>query len=211
MRYLDPKQRLMKPRLGLAILALGMWTGSVRPHALAAEQPRHLTPPTPGQFAAQQYFTDVILVNQNGQKLRLYSDLLKGKVVVIHSFFATCQGSCPVAAATFLKLQQHFGDRLGKELSFLSVSVDPERDTPTALKAYAQRFQVRPGWHLLSGKKENVDWALYKLGQYVEVKESHSNVILIGNMRTGLWKKVMGVASYDVIVQTVESVLADRG
>ncbi len=119
---------------------------------------------------AQKYFSDVVLVNQEGQPFRFYSDLLKGKVVVISSFMATCTSACPPKNRNLEKLQEAAGDRLGKDVFILSISVDPVIDTPERLKEYSKTYHAKPGWHFLSGKKENVDWALYKIGQYVPEK-----------------------------------------
>src|SRR5262245_12419407 len=90
--------------------------------------------------AARQYFTDVQLITQNGDSVRLYSDLLKGKVVVINAFFGSCTGACPKMAGVLEGLQTRLGDHLGKDVFFLSFSVDPETDTPAKLKAYADQF-----------------------------------------------------------------------
>lgn len=159
---------------------------------------------------AQKYFSDVVLVNQNGQQLRFYSDLLKGKVVVISSFMATCTSACPPKNRNLEKLQEAAGDRLGKDVLILSISVDPVTDTPERLKEYAKTYHAKPGWHFLTGKKENVDWALYKIGQYVPEKENHLNVIVIGNESTGLWKKAFGLALGDDLIKVFVSVLNDK-
>jgi len=62
----------------------------------------------------------------------------------------------------------------------------------------------------LTGEKQNVDWILYKLGQYVPEKQDHLNIFIIGNERTGLWKKAFGLAPSDQVVKVVESVLNDK-
>jgi len=93
----------------------------------------------------------------------------------------------------------------------LSISVDPATDTPETLKAYAARFKAGPGWYFLTGKKENVDWALYKVGQYVEAKDDHTTIIVIGNETTGLWKKALGMAKADDLIGIVRSVADDKG
>jgi protein SCO1 len=162
------------------------------------------------QQAAQRYFTDVELVNQNGEKMRLYSDLLKGKVVVINFFFATCQGSCLPMNRNVQKVQDVFGDRLGKDAYIISISVDPTVDTPARLKEYAHKLGARPGWYFMTGEKANVEFALKKLGQHVEQREDHTNIIIIGNERTGLWKKAFGLAKSDELNKVVESVLNDQ-
>jgi protein SCO1/2 len=159
---------------------------------------------------AQKYFTDVLLVNQNGEKMRFYSDLLKGKVVIINAFFATCQGSCLPMNRNLEKVQEALGDRIGKDVNIISISVDPLMDTPAALKEYAKKLHARPGWYFLTGDKKNVDFALYKVGEYVENKQDHLNIIIIGNERTGLWKKAFGLAQSDELVKVILSVLNDQ-
>ena len=164
-----------------------------------------------GGEAARRYFTDAELVDQEGRTHRFYSDLLAGKTVVIDVFFGGCTGSCPVMAATLAKLQAALAERLGRDVNLISISVDPQADTPDRLREYAGRFGARPGWYFLTGSKQNVDLVLYKLGQYVERKETHGNVLLVGNLRTGLWKKVFGLGRADEVLAIVRSVLDDRG
>ena len=161
--------------------------------------------------AAQHYFTDVTLINQYGQPMRLYSDLLKGRVVVVNAFFTSCQDTCPVMARSLAAIQDWLGDRLGKDVYLISMSVDPETDTPNRLKEYAERFKAKPGWFFLTGKKENMDLALQKLGQYVSVKEDHLNIMIVGKESTGLWKKAMGLAKPADLFKVVESVVNDKG
>jgi len=164
----------------------------------------------PAPSAAAKYFSDVELINQDGQKLRFYSDVLKDKVVIINAFFSTCTSVCPPMNRNLEKIQDALGDRLGKEVFLVSISVDPENDTPARLKEYSQRFHARPGWLFLTGKKENVDWALYKLGQYVETKNDHTTIVIIGNEPKGLWKKAFGLARSEELIKIVNDVINDR-
>jgi protein SCO1/2 len=159
---------------------------------------------------ARSYFTDVELVDQKGETLRLYTDLLQGKVVVINVFFASCHGVCPAMAGTLKTIQDAMGERMGKQVHIISITVDPSADTPVRLKEFADKFQAGPGWRFVTGKKENVELALKKLGQYVEVKENHSNILLIGNEPTGLWKKAFGLAKAPDLLKIVESVVNDK-
>ena len=172
---------------------------------------------TPAQSVAQsedspahKYFTDTVLINQNGEQMRFYTDLLKGKVVIINSFFATCQGSCLPMNRNLEKVQEALGKRLGKEVNIISLSVDPGVDTPSLLKAYAKKLNARPGWYFLTGDKQNVDFILKKLGQFVDNKQDHLNIFIIGNERTGLWKKAFGLAPSNELVKVVETVLNDQ-
>jgi protein SCO1 len=194
----------------LLVLALAVAAGAQQPAAPA-------TPQTPAPSAAQsagssaeKYFTDVLLLNQDGEKMRFYSDLLQGKTVIINSFFATCQGSCLPITRNLEKVQEALGDRLGKDARIISISVDPTVDTPAELKAFGKKFHARPGWYFLTGSKENVEFVLKKIGQFVTDKQDHYNIVIIGNERTGLWKKAFGLAKSEALVEVVESVLNDK-
>lgn len=177
-----------------------------------APQPHDHDPMKAGESSpARNYFTDVVLVNQDGEKMRFYSDVLKGKTVVISAFFTTCTSVCPPMNRNLEKVQEALGERIGKDVFIVSISVDPETDTPERLKAYARKFHAKPGWIFLTGKKENVDWALYKVGQYVEEKNDHTTGLIIGNEATGLWKKAFGMAKAAELIEMVENITGDKG
>ncbi|HEX2059794.1 MAG TPA: SCO family protein [Thermoanaerobaculia bacterium] len=158
--------------------------------------------------AGLKYFTDLELVDHNGKKVRFYSDLIDGKIVVINSFFATCTGVCPVMSGTFKKIQAALGDRIGRDVHLVSIAVDPENDTPAQLRKYAKATAARPGWTFITGDKESVETALYKLGLKTANKESHTPVVLIGNEPKGVWKKAYGLAAADEVVRLVQEVVA---
>ena len=168
------------------------------------------TDDSPAASPAERYFGDALLTNQDGKQLRLYSDILKGNVVIINSFYSTCSSVCRVTIPVFKQLQDELGERVGKDVRLISITVDPESDTPEVLRKYAAGVGAKPGWVFLTGDKQTVDQVLYSLGLYAEAKENHSNVFIIGNEPTGLWKKVLGVAPPYEIWRSVESVLDDR-
>jgi protein SCO1 len=160
--------------------------------------------------AARNYFTDVELINQEGKTMRFYSDLLKDKVVIINTFFTACTNGCPLMNRNMQQIQSWLGDRLGKDVHIISISVDSAADTPPRLKDYARKYNANPGWFFLTGKKENADFALRKIGQFVESRDDHSTIIIIGNLHTGLWKKATGLAKAEELIKVVESVLEDK-
>jgi protein SCO1/2 len=178
---------------------------------LAATAPAQTPVQTPDPSPGHRYFGDVKLVDQDGREMRFYTDLLQGKTVIINVMFTTCTGACPVMSGTVEKLQEHLGDRLGKDVRLLSISVDPVHDTPARLKEYASRFHARPGWYLLTGSRENVETVLRKLGQWVDDPSDHQTLFLIGNDRTGLWKKALAMAPTEEIFPIVDSVVGDPG
>ena len=191
--------------------------------AAARQQPKPPAPPDPHAghgahaqpahqpTAAEKYFSDVELVNQDGEKVRFYTDVLKGKTVVVNAFFTTCTSVCPPMNRSMEKIQEALGDRVGKDVFLVSLTVDPATDTPARLKEYAGKFHAGKGWMFLTGKKENLDWALYRLGQYVESRDDHKTVIIIGNEATGLWKKAFGMAKVEELIKLVEGVAGDKG
>ncbi len=169
------------------------------------------TPPTTEfvNAGAKKYFTDVELVDQFGRPQRLYTDLLRGRVVVIDAFFSSCTGVCPVLNERMTAIKKAFPDELGDTLLLLSMSVDPAVDTPPRLKEYAKGLRAGPNWLFLTGERDNLKTALTKLGMYTDTRENHSNLLLIGNDKTGLWKKAFGLAPDEEIVEIVRNVLND--
>ena len=163
-----------------------------------------------GPSAAQKYFTDVELLNQDGATMRFYSDLLKGRTVVIIPFFTSCTAVFPPMNRNMEKIQEALGDRLGKQVYLISITVDPVTDTPARLREYAAKFHARPGWYFITGSAENLDFALKKLGQYVADKNDHKSIMIVGNEATGLWKKAFALASPEELIRIVEEVNNDQ-
>ena len=138
-----------------------------------------------------KYFPNVPLVTQDGEEVRFFDDLIKDKVVAINFIYTTCPDTCPLETAQLLKVQSILGDRLGKDIFFYSITIDPETDTPQVLKEYKERFGAN--WTFLSGKKEDVIQLRRKLGLYVEEIQDGSNnhnvSMIIGNQATGRWMR----------------------
>ncbi len=136
---------------------------------------------------------DVVLLNQHGERVRFYSDLVKNKVVAINFIFTTCTTICPPMGAHFSKLQELMGERLGKDVHLISISVDPVTDTPQRLEAWGEKFNVGPGWTLLTGPKHDVVKLLKTLGVFTADKWEHTPIVLIGNEATGQWVRADGL------------------
>jgi protein SCO1 len=173
------------------------------------EQPT--TPPPSTKLvtdeAAAKYFSNTILLTQDNRPVRFYDDLLKGKVVLINFLFTTCKGVCAPMTANLARVQKQLGERMGRDVLMISISVDPETDTPAVLKKYADNFKAQPGWYFLTGEKKNVDWVLYKLGGYVEDKQQHNSTLIIGNVGTGEWLKVLAMSNPAEIASAVNRLL----
>lgn len=139
------------------------------------------------------YFPNVPLVNQDGKTVRFYDDLLKGKIVAVYLMYTTCQYSCPLETARLAQAQRLLGDRVGKDIFFYSISIDPKHDIPQVLKGYAEKYHAGPGWQFLTGKPADIELISKKLGLYSEPdpanRDGHIPVLMIGNVPTGQWMK----------------------
>src|SRR5438093_1191352 len=100
------------------------------------------------------YFPNVPLITQDGTTVHFYDDLLKGKKVAINLIYTSCKDECPLETARLVQVQQLLSDRVGKDVFFYSISIDPEQDTPAVLKAYAEKFGVGPGWLFLTATED---------------------------------------------------------
>ncbi len=182
----------------------------------ASQNSNGTSPPTqPGgnvdvQSASAKYFPNLALLTQNNKPVHFYDDLLKGKVALINFIFTTCQGVCSPMTANLARAQSYLAENVGREVVMISISVDPETDTPEVLKKYADKFKAKPGWYFLTGEKKNVDWVLYKLGGYVADKQQHTSVLVIGNEATGEWMKVHAMANPTEIAGAVTKLLASK-
>jgi len=157
---------------------------------------------TPAEKAAA-YFPNTVLLTQDNKPVHFFDDLLKGKTVMINFMFTTCTGICPPMTANLLKVQSYLGERVGKDINMISISVDPIVDTPAALKKYAINYKVNGGWYFLTGSKTDVDLVLSKVAGFVKDKNEHSSLVMVGNLETGNWQKVFAMAKPSEIVDSV--------
>jgi protein SCO1 len=135
-------------------------------------------------------FPNITLITQDGKSVHFYDDLVKGKIVAIDFIYTTCQYACPLETARMAQVQKKLGDRVGNDIFFYSISIDPEHDTPQVLKAYMEKFHIGPGWTFLSGKKTEIDFLQRKLGVYSDPRinaDGHLPHLLIGNDATNTW------------------------
>src|SRR4026209_2858231 len=121
----------------------------------------HAAPASPAAPAAADnarwgagYFPNVTLTTQDGVEVRFYDDLVKGKIVAINLIYTICKYACPLETARLTQVAKLLGDRMGRDIYFYSISIDPEHDTPAVLKAYAEKYQAGPGRLVLPGPKD---------------------------------------------------------
>jgi protein SCO1/2 len=154
---------------------------------------------------------DLELLDQDGRKVRFRSDVVGEKIAVIDSFFTTCGLICPIISAIYADLQDRLGDRLGKEVALVSISVDPNTDIPPRLKEFAGKWEAKPGWVFLTGQKQTVDRVLDGLGLYSADFTAHPAAFLVGDGKSGKWTRFYGFASPEELLGKIDELAAARG
>lgn len=153
---------------------------------------------------------DVNVLDQEGNSLHFYSDLIKNKTVAINFIFTNCTTICPPLAATFARVQKEFGEKVGKDVHFISISVDPLTDTPERLKAWGAKFKAGAGWTFVTGEKQEMVKLLNALGAAVSKREDHTPAMIIGNDSKGIWMRTYGLAKTSQIVGLILDVMAGK-
>jgi len=150
------------------------------------------------------------VLDQDGKRLRFASAAVGDKVVVIDTFFTTCTLICPILGAIFSDLQDQLGDRLGRDVRLISISVDPQTDIPPRLKKYAEQWEARPGWLFLTGEKKVVDHVLEGLGLYSADFADHPSTFLVGDGKSGEWTRFYGFATPEQLMEKITALTGKR-
>src|SRR3954454_4038834 len=191
----------MQGRLSTRILAVALLSGATAlllPRAAAA-----------GGAWGADYFPNVPLTTQDGKVVRFYDDLLKGKAVAVNLIYTRCSASCPLETAKLAQVQRLLGDRVGKDIFFYSISIDPTHDTPAALKAYAEKFHAGPGWLFLTGDKDDIKLLSRKLGLSSLTdsasRDGHQPSLMMGKEPTGEWMRNSAVDNPRFLAATMSN------
>jgi len=160
--------------------------------------------------AAEIKVPDTTLVNQDGKPVRLKSDVLGDKIVVIDFVYTTCTTVCPVVSAMFAKVQEKLAPELGKEVVMVSVTVDPLRDTPQRLKELGAKYNAGPDWTFLTGKKPQVEEVLKAFGAYTPNFADHPPLVLVGDAKSGKWVRYFAFTSPEQVMAAVSDLQAAR-
>lgn len=174
--------------------------------AVEAEGKSQSAPRRTNRWGAS-YFPNVPLVTHEGKTVRFYDDLLKGKKVAINVVFTQCTDVCPLETAMLVQLQRILGERFGRDLHLYSMSIDPERDTPQALKAFAEKYGAR--WTFLTGKREDVILVARKLGLLrasdLGRRDGHSPTLLLGDEPAGQWTRKSALDNPEFLAASIGS------
>lgn len=159
----------------------------------------------PQAAAPRPQFPNVPLLTQDGTRVLFYDDLLKGKVVLINFFYTSCTSICPRTTANLVKVEEALGDRVGREVRMISITVDPNKDTPGVLNAYARRFATKPGWYFVTGRGEEIDLLKRRFGvdRYGNDRIDHTGILVYGNEATEQWASTPAMGDPQSIARSV--------
>jgi protein SCO1/2 len=189
-----------------------MWRGTAAVLALLLVAADYPPAQTMRQTGAARWFGNIVLTDQDGRHVRLYDDLMAGHIIVVNAFYAGCRSACPQVMGTLSHLRAKLAiDDMPTR--FISITVDPEHDTPDRLAIYARALDAGADWHMLSGDPSAVRQALHRFGLDTDPDDpgDHLNVLYMANMRTGLWEKALSLAPLDDLEQLLRRVAADGG
>ena len=184
------------------------------PHAAAADDAahqHHQSAPAakPGESIALK-LPDALLTDQDGRRQRLVSEVMGDRIIVASFVYTSCTTICPVVSTLFAQTQDKLGELLENKVRLVSLSVDPARDTPARLKAYAATHGAKAGWYWLTGAPADVTATLQGFGTYTPNFKDHPVVIMIGDARSGRWIRYYGFQNPERLAAKVREVLAAR-
>jgi len=148
---------------------------------------------------------DVSLINQDGVKVGLRKLLLSDRPVLVDFIYTTCTTICPVLSINFVNFQKTITREPGK-VTLVSISIDPEFDTPKAMKAYLNRYRAKPGWEFLTGSREDISRVLKAFNAFTLNKMNHYPVILLKSPSDRHWVRVYGLIGTSELLVEYEKV-----
>ena len=169
--------------------------------------------PRPGSRFGPGYFPNVVLRTHEGERVRFYDDLLKGRVVAINFMFTSCKTFCPRVTANLRKVQQLLGDQVGRDVFFVSVTVDPDTDTPSVLKEYVTSNKIVEAWKIFTGAAKDIELIRRKLGVWDSDRDNmtdHTGLLTYGNEVTGAWDAMPVIAKPAAIARALAQRVSTR-
>jgi protein SCO1/2 len=172
--------------------------------SIAADSPRYRS-----TGKRSDSFSNILLTTQHGEQVRFYDDLVKDRAVMVNLMYTTCPKICPANSTQLVKVHEYLERWMGTDITILSLSIDPEVDTPERLNRYWEVFGSKPGWLFLTGDYDEIDRLRRELGVYdldpgVDAdKTQHAGIITYGNDRTDRWSALPILMHARQLAQTV--------
>jgi protein SCO1/2 len=152
---------------------------------------------------------NVRLVRDDGTTVSLAEEMNDGRAVVLNFIFTTCSSFCPLSSQTFAQFQRKLGADRGR-VHLMSISIDPEQDTPARLREYAHKYHAGPGWQHYTGTLEASRAAQRAFGAYQGDKMSHAPLTLVRSADGRSWRRIEGFVTPDELLSEYHQVLASK-
>lgn len=193
-------------RRALMVLALcGVAAFAHEGHQTVPEGQAVPPPGGAGTRDAQSYFTDTLLLTQEGREVRFYNDVLKDRVVLLNVVFTSCTDACPLITRKLREVRAALGEERASRITFVSLTSDPLNDTPEKLRDFIHQQGVEaPNWLFLTGDKANVDLVLARLGQLSASPEQHSTLLIAGDVAGRRWSRISPSAPVAAIAERLQ-------
>lgn len=149
---------------------------------------------------------DRSLLDEQGRATSMAEQLETAKPVMLNFIFTTCTTICPVLSATFTQIQEQLGSEAAA-IRMLSVTIDPEQDTPERLRAYAERFRAGPQWRFLTGDAESIVAVQKAFDIYRGSKTNHEPITLLRGPGATSWVRIDGIASAADIIDEYQALV----
>ncbi|MEW6290514.1 MAG: SCO family protein [Thermodesulfobacteriota bacterium] len=166
----------------------------------------------PGQSAAEAKYQrseaniavpDVVLIDQNNGKVPLRSLLQTKEPVVVDFIYASCTTICPILSAGYANLQEKLGPE-NNNIRLVSITIDPENDSPAVMKKHLERYQARPGWTFLTGSRADINTVMAAFDAYFPNKMSHQPLNFIRTTEEGKWIRIKGMIGGRDLLNEIE-------
>jgi len=194
----------------IAALAASLALGAAQAHSQHAQHELQQAAAAKPSTVKVRY-DDTALVDADGRTLRVKSDVIGERLVVIDFVYTTCTTVCPVLSAMMAQVQNEVGAKAGSDdVRLVTITVDPARDTPARLKEYGARFGAGPNWLWLTGPTGRVNEVLKGFGAYTANYEDHPPLVLVGDPKSGQWTRFFGLTDPKLVAARVQELRAAR-
>ena len=140
----------------------------------------------------------VTLINQDREQVKLQELLSDTRPILLQFIFADCTTICPVLSSGFSNFQKKLGPKT-EEVQLVSITIDPESDSPEVMKKYLTRYQAQPGWNFLTGNRKDINQVMNAFNAYVSNKMSHYPLTFL-KTPDNQWVRIDGLVGTDELL-----------
>jgi protein SCO1 len=194
--------------LGASVMALGAVGAIADETSDMASRDQHAGPRMTAS-TAEYVVPAVTLVRDDGKSVSLPAEMNDGRPVMLNFIFTSCGSICPLMSQVFAQVQSKLGPE-SEKIHLMSISTDPEQDTPARLTEYARKFHAGPEWQHYTGTLNASLAAQQAFNVYRGDKMSHTPVTLLRAAPGQPWRRIDGFATPDELIYEYRQLLASK-